>query len=481
MTDSPLPTCRSSRFPSHSRRPVRLLPTVVAMAGLVWLAAGCWPDPARQARPNVLFVLVDALRGDALGAYGADPPRTPVLDRLADRGLVFRRAYSNAPKTVPSVASLFTATPPWVHRIEAGPGQEGEGLSYLSDRLVLAPEVLDGAGYWTGMITTTGWITPEVNYDQGVDEYVLTDRADAAVIEAAEEFIARHADERFFVYVHLLDLHDYYHAERLFAGPEHEEAAISDELRALDEASPSTIYRRLRTEPERFTEADAAYLRRAYDRGLEATDGMIGRLVAALEANGVLGETLVVVTSDHGEQFLEHGRLVHGGNGLYEEVLRVPLVMAGPGVEPGAVEGPVGSVDVFPTLFDLLGIDAPEELSGRSLAPGGSGRSGGASGGEPNAVVATSGSAWKLVTGRWSYILSEKYDREELYDLVEDPGERHDLAAERPELRAELRRLLAREIRRGQRHPYLAEIGAVEQVGIPEDVEETLRSLGYLD
>lgn len=473
MTEGTRPCRRDPRPALRLRRSLAAL----AAAGLACLPLGCAPGPAGDVRPNVLFVLVDALRADALGAYGASPSRTPALDRLAGRGFVFRRAYSNAPKTVPSVASLFTATPPWVHRIEAGPGQEVEGLSYLSDRLVLAPEVLDEYGYWTGMITTTGWITPEVNYDQGVDEYVLTERADAAVIEAAEGFIARHAEERFFAYVHLLDLHDYYHAERLFAGPDVEEAAISQELRALADASPSAVYRRLRTEPERFTAADAAFLRRAYDRELEATDRMIGRLLAALEANGVLDETVVVVTSDHGEQFLEHGRLVHGGNGLYDEVLRVPLVIAGPGVEPGAVEEPVGSVDVFPTLFDLLGIEAPEEFMGRSaLAEPRAESEGG-----PHAVVATSGSAWKLVTGRWSYILSEKYDREELYDLAEDPGERHDLAAERPAVRDELRRLLAREIRRGQRHPYLTEVGEVERVPLSEDVEETLRSLGYLE
>lgn len=463
-------------------RPISaVLATALAVACLAGPPLGCGRSPSASdepVRPNVVVVLVDALRADALGAYGASPSRTPVLDRLAERGLVFRRAYSHAPKTVPSVASLFTSTPPWVHRIEAGPGRETGGLSYLSDRLVLAPEVLDEHGYVTAMITTTGWITPEVNYDQGVDEYLLTDRADAAVVEAAQDFVARHADEPFFAYVHLLDLHDYYHADRLFVGPVDEaaQAAISPGLRALADASPSEIYRRLRTEPERFTPADAAFLRAAYDRELEATDALVGRLVAALEAAGVLGRTLVVVTSDHGEQFLEHGLLVHGGNGLYEEVLRVPLLIAGPGVEPGVVEEPTGGIDVFPTVFALAGVEAPEELAGRART----GRAA-ASGEEPSPVVATSGSAWKLVTGRWSYIVSEKYDREELYDLAADPGERHDLAAERPELVAELRHQLATEIRRGNRHPYLTEVEAVERVGMSEDVEETLRSLGYLD
>lgn len=477
---------RPAARPSH-------LPLLTALA-LLAIACGRpegGPGDGAQSRearrPNVLVVLVDALRADALEGERGTPSPTPVLDRLAARGISFRRAYSHAPKTVPSVASLFTSTPPWVHRIEAGPDQdEADGLSILSDRLVLAPEVFDDHGYRTGMVTTTGWITPEVGYDQGVDEYAVTDRADAAVVAAAEELIARGGEEPFFLYVHLLDLHDYYHSERLFGegaqaeDDERAEAEISPALEELRGASPSTIYSALRTEPERFTEADAAFLRRAYDRELPATDAMIGRLLDALEAADVLEETVVVVTSDHGEQFLEHGRLVHGGNALYEEVLRVPLLIAGPGVEPGVepgtVDEPAGLIDLYPTLFELLGIEVPEELTGRALVGAGE-----TDPEEPAVVVATSGSAWKLVTGRWSYILSEKYAREELYDLKEDPGETRDLLAENPEVAGDLRRRLAHEIRSGRRHVYLEEIPEIEQVGMSEDVEETLRSLGYLN
>ncbi|HVS14494.1 MAG TPA: sulfatase [Thermoanaerobaculia bacterium] len=449
---------------------------MLALIGLVSLPVACQRETPREetARPNVLFVLVDALRADALSAYGSSTSRMPVLDRLADRGFLFRRAYSNAPKTVPSVASLFTSTPPWIHRIEAGPDQgKDAGLSYLSDRLVLATEVLDEHGYLTGMITTTGWITPEANYDQGVDEYIVTKRADDAVIEAAEDFIARHADETFFVYVHLLDLHDYYHSDRLFGAPTGEDEEISSQLRSLRGASPSEIYRRLRTDPEVFTPADAAFLRRAYDRDLAATDAMIGRLLAALEAAQIGHETLVVITADHGEQFMEHGRFVHGGHGLYDEVLRVPLLIAGPGTQPRVIDEPVGTIDVFPTLFDLLGVETPDVFAGRSLAAG--------AGAVPNVVVASSGSTWKVITGRWSYILSATDRREELYDLGADPEERHDLATQQPEVAREMRRLLVQEIRRGREHPYLSEIEAVERVEMSEDVERTLRSLGYLE
>ena len=484
-------------------RPPRWLSGAGWLAGaLVVLAVSVWaaahrsvPEPPRADRPNVLFILVDAFRADRLGRLGdPDPsgaPRslTPHLDALADRSLFFPRAYSNAPKTVPSVASLFTATLPIVHRVWEAPEQDGsEGLSYLPDRLLLATEVFKNHGYRTGMATTTGWITPEVNYDQGVDEYAVTERADEAVVAAAESFIARHAGESFFLYVHLLDLHDYYHSDRLFAEPPgggedggEDEGELSPALRELRGSGPSTIYRALRVEPERFTRADARFLERAYDRELVRTDALVGRLVGALERAGIRESTRIVFTADHGEQFLEHGRLVHGGNGLYEEVLRVPLFITGGDARGGdgerrEIPDPVGSIDVVPTLLHVLDLPVPGIFEGESRArePGEREEPGSGS------VVATDGRTWKLVTERWSYIFSRKYQRQELYDLEADPGERHDLATERPEMARELGRRLAERIRRSRRHPYLRE-AEVARIEMTEDIEKTLRSLGYLE
>jgi len=461
---------------------------LVIVAVSVWVAAHrSVTGPPRAHRPNVLFILVDALRADRLGRLGnLDPsgePRslTPHLDALADHSLFFTHAYSNAPKTVPSVASLFTSTLPVVHRVwEAPDGDGSEGLSYLPDRLLLATEVFKNRGYRTGMATTTGWITPEVNYDQGVDEYAVTERADEAVVTAAESFIARHSEESFFLYVHLLDLHDYYHSDRLFAelpadGGDGEE--VSPALLELRTAGPSEIYRKLRVEPDRFTPADARFLERAYDRELVRTDALVGRLVETLERAGVRETTRVVFTADHGEQFLEHGRLVHGGNGLYEEVLRVPFFIAGGSDEERrVVRDPIGSIDFVPTLLDLLGLPVPGVFEGESRAPGVKERAEHRTG----SVVATDGRSWKLVTGRWSYIFSRKYRRRELYDLEADPGESRNLAARRPGVARELGHRLAERIRRSRRHPYLRE-AEVERVEMTEDIEKTLRSLGYLD
>ncbi|HLF57365.1 MAG TPA: sulfatase [Thermoanaerobaculia bacterium] len=426
------------------------------------------------ASPNVLFVLVDALRADGLGGYGARPSRTPVIDAFGERGWRFANAYSNAPKTVPSVASIFTGTLPVVHDIwEPLEGDaEGEGLAYLPDRFLLAPELFRNYGYRTAMITTTGWITPEVNYDQGVDEYRVTAREDEAVVAAAEEFVAKNAGERFFVYLHLLDLHDYYHADRLFEGATAAPAGVSPALWELRSAGPSRIYRVLRAEPERFTAADVAFLRAAYDRELVRLDRFFARLLAALERAGIAGQTLVVLTADHGEQFGEHGRLVHGGSALYDEVLRIPFVVGGAGIAPRVVEEPIGAIDFFPTLFELAGLPRPAIYQGRSLAGAGPWN-------PPNPVLSTDGTTFKLVDGGWSYIFSERRHRVELYDLGADPGEGRDLVAERAEVARRMRRELGERLRASRRHPYVS-VEKEARVAMNERVEETLRSLGYL-
>lgn len=444
-----------------------------ALAALVLLfVAGCG-QPSQQ-RDNVVIVLADALRADRLGCYGGPAGATPAIDELAERGVRYTRAYVHAPSTVPSVASLFTSTLPPVHRITAAPGQSAEDqLSVLPDAYVLLPEVFQSHGYHTVMVTTTGWITPQAGYDQGVDEYVITEREDRAVIDAAVELFRRPAEEPFFLYVHLLDLHDYYHSDRLFTDGEAPPQTVSPALRALEGRSPSAIYRTLRSEPERFTAEDARFLLAVYDRELRRNDRLIGELLAALEEAGLRERTWVVLTSDHGEQFLEHGHLVHGGDGFYEEVLRVPLILAGPqGARRGTDDVVTGLIDLAPTLLEAVGLEVPTELQGRgALAPAR----------EARPVLATNGRTWKLVTERWSYIFSPRYDREELYDVARDPGETRDVLAEEPEEAARLRDLLAETLRESRRHAYLSAVPEVERVRMSDQVTRTLRSLGYLD
>jgi len=285
---------------------------------------------------------------------------------------------------------------------------------------------------------------------------------------------SRPAGEPVFLYLHLLDLHDYYHSEVFFERHADLAARASERLQELRGASPGEIYNALYSEPESFTDDDARLLSVAYDRELARTDAEVGRLVDALEERGLLDRTLVVLTSDHGEQFGEHGLLGHGGDGFHDEVLRIPFIVAAPGVfdDRHVLAVPVGSIDFIPTVADLVGLEAVPEWQGRS------GLRGTAEGEGPPTVVATNRRTWKAITPEWAYLYSRRYEREELYDRRRDPDESRDLADRRPEVVSRFRDLLARRIEAAAAHPYTALRGA--EVTPSEEVLRTLRSLGYL-
>jgi len=429
-----------------------------------------------QKRPNVVFVLVDALRADHVGAYGYTRMTTPHIDALARDALLYRNAYSTSTWTVPGVASLFTSTLPVVHRIDRPP-ERGDAFSVLDDAYVLANEALSEAGYVTGMVTTIGWVSPGAGYGQGVDEFVRVNRSDWFLMKRAEEFIAKHRDRPFHLYLHLIDMHDYYEPERILM-----QRGLLDAdspLLRLEGQTAEQSYKLLSGELSRdpgMKRKEIAALEAAYDAGLRETDTLIGRLVAYLEAQALLDDTIIVLTSDHGEQFLEHGALTHAGEAFYNEVLRIPFIIAGPGRFEGRTEiaTPVSAIDIFPTLFALLGIETPSSFQGEAILEERA---------EDRAVVATSGRTWKVITSGWSYIAAENPPREELYALAQDPGERANLAAspEHAETLDDMRRRLTLRKQECQAHDYVRLLSTPGREDMSEEELETLRSLGYVD
>ncbi len=425
---------------------------------------------------NVVFILVDALRADHVGVYGHTGGATPHIDALAERALVYTNAYSVSTWTVPSVASLFTGTLPIVHRIERPPSGES-AFAVLPDAYVLASEVLAGEGYRTGMVTTIGWVSPNANYDQGVDEFIRTERSDWILMQRAMEFITRHRDGRFHLYLHFIDMHDYYDPAKILLRKERLDP--KSPLLRLEGLGPDAAYRMLGGELERpgaLSQVDIEALVAAYDRGVRETDAHIGRLVGHLKSEGLLDDTLIVVTSDHGEQFMEHGTLTHAGEDFYNEVLHIPLIIAGPGRfdRRETITAPVSTIDVFPTLFALLGIETPRLFQGEAVLEN-------TYDGRP--VLATSGKTWKVITEQWSYIVSNDPEREELYNLAEDPAERSNLtrSPEYSSIRSDMRRLLQTLRQESLDHEYLAQVRSLEEGKMSEEEREKLRSLGYID
>jgi arylsulfatase A-like enzyme len=422
---------------------------------------------------NVILVVVDALRADHLGCYGYDRDTTPSIDRLARHALLFSNAYSNATFTFPSTASMFTGTLFPVHRITHSPKHQ-EKLRRLSDRFTLLTEVFHDAGYRTGLLTFPGWVSPTANYMQGVDVRVESERSDTDLLERARVFISESRSGPFFLYLHFIDMHDYFFPEHLFADPDLESRGLSDALLSLRGKPVSEAYATLAhelNEPGILSDRDLAYLIEVYDRRLASTDRIIGLLAEHLEEEGLAARTLLAITSDHGEQFGEHGRLVHGADAFYNEVLRIPFLISNRQLfaEQRVASVPVSSIDFGPILMDLVGLSTPPEFQGESVLDRLD---------DDRVVFATDRRTWKAISKEWSYIVSRELDREELYRIAVDAGELEDLAETRPDMIAKGRQHVLAMVADCRSHPYMRI--EIDEIAMPDEQRDALRSLGYV-
>lgn len=452
---------------------------------------------------NVVLVTIDSLRADHVGAYGYDRETTPVIDDLAGNGLWFD-AYANATWTRASVPSIITSTYP----LEYG------GFEYLADGRTTIGEALVDAGYATGAFHSNLWLSRDYNYDRGFDRFYdsksdpsalarlrtwlklnldhdsLLYRALQRLYDTTEEkagldvgqtykdaeTITDEAldwlstvDEPFFCWLHLMDVHHPY-----VPRPEALDALGLDS--SISEREAIRLRRKMLEEPAQVTDGELQTLLDLYDGEIRYTDGQIGRLVNRV-ADGFTDETAFVVTSDHGEEFREHGRFSHN-SGMYDEVLHVPFVV---GSGEGAVHtGHSGHqselielLDVGPTCCDLAGASTPDEYRGRSVFA--------AAGSNEDARVIvenTQEDDYKLAlrTPDWKFIWNRETGDRELYDLQSDPAERENRDDAEPEradaMRAEL-------------EEHLAELKATNadlpDVAMDAETEERLRNLGYLN
>jgi len=434
---------------------------------------------ARQAAsggaPSVLVVLVDTLRADHLGCYGAAPSPSPVVDRLAAGGLVFEQAVAQSSWTMPSVATLFTGLHPRSHGVVGASADGAPAASdpgFLADTLPTLAEHAEAAGISTVGVSASPLVSRATNLARGFETFVefSWDRARHDWPPAGEvnaRFLAwleRNRGLRFLAYLHYMDPHDPYTPPAALRPPP--PAGVRPAVAA---GQADLLARRLADAP--LSAVEVEHLRRLYDAEIRAWDADLGTLLDALAQRGVADSTIVVLTADHGEEFQEHGRLKHRVH-LYDELLHVPLVIAGPGVRPGRVAEQAQGIDLFPTLAGLLGAAPPRGLPGRDLL---------AAGADAPAISETlygimpDGATTPIVslrTADWKLIHAPALGRYELYDLRRDPAEREDRFASAAEGAALAARLAEWET--AAPAPPRAE-------GHDPALGEKLRALGYVD
>lgn len=332
-------------------------------------AASCSSgDGEAVERPNVLLVVVDTLRADHVGVYGYERPTTPALDQLAAEGTWFRRAYAHSGWTLASTVSLLTGKVPSQHRVGRDP-LDRRRFGRLPDAETTLAELLTDAGYRCGAIVNNTFLAPEFGLRQGFDggyDYQgasnTEHRSAEASVDLALEWIAGAGDGPWFLLLHLMEPHLDYDPPASVRGA----FTPAGPAPVPQPFAPPPLFQRLVSGQERLTDEQLAYVVALYDEEVLAADRAIGRLTGELEARDVLDATLVVVTSDHGEEFWDHGGFEHGHT-LYSELTRVPLIVRGPGAALGEVGSVVHHADLFQGLRALAGAPSPLGTAGADL------------------------------------------------------------------------------------------------------------------
>jgi len=455
--------------------------------------------PGGQQR-NVLLIVSDALRQDVLGCYAGEA-RTPNIDWLAENGVLFENAYANSNWTAPSSVTLLTGNYPttYEHTREAGTFR-----LHVPEGELVPCEVLRESGY-TVMARVNNVHATLHNNLQGFDpippgkDYArVTSEATRREVErivgqsldydpyshvgaALAALLERPADAPFFMLQWILDPHEPYRPIDRFKE--------RNRLDASGLPRPGGFYERPKLPTDQLSDLEKTYVKRLYVAEVESVDERVGFLIEMLRHEDLLENTYIIFTADHGEMFGEHGQWGHHAY-FYDALMRIPLIVVGPGVDKGVRAGDrVSIVDIMPTLRDLLGVDYEHEMQGRSfrsLLTGGRRHD--------DAVFVTNIRRREHVTTRLhrdalisgDFKLITLGDREfELYDLAGDPGETHDLAASRPDLvRSMYERIeLRREENEALKARHLALAADTTQALTDEEreaVAKELRALGYI-
>lgn len=469
---------RSSAFGSSPFS--RVAGATSTLLGVLLLSSSCSLrersiDHLRAPNANVVLLTIDTLRADHLGSYGYSRQTTPALDAVARDGVRFDLAFSPRGLTFPALASLMTSKYVYSH------GVIGMFKTALPPEQVTLAEILKQNGYRTVGFTGHLGLSRESGFDQGLDEYFLfhSDN-EPQMFQQVARWLTEHREQKFFMWVHSFGPHSPYQA------PEPWRSRFTDP--AYDgpfDGAQKPLYDITLTKA--LTAADRRHVVDLYDGKVRWVDEQLSRLFLALQGLGLDSKTLVVVTADHGEELLDHFLFFSHEASVYDGALRIPLLLRMPGRLPGGrviTDAVVESVDIAPTVLDVLGIEEHIGLQGQSLLPLVAGTDDGgheyAYGSidddkEPLSILTIRSREWRYISNPKGYAPWNAFiQREELYDLRTDPGQKVNVVERHPEVAARLRK----ELERWQAWT-LAHRGKRKTIDSPE-LEERLEALGYV-
>ena len=332
--------------------------TVAWWFPVVLLGCGSLSRPTTAVQ-NVILISIDTLRADHLGCYGYERATSPALDLLAAGGVLFEEAAATAPYTVPSHASMLTGLYSRSHGMITWARRLPEEIQPIAARL-------SAQGFATAAMVNVSLLNQRFGFGRGFDEYfsIAPEPAGAAaatIVSFAKDWMQRHRGERFFLFLHFYDVHSDYDA------PDEYRRKFVRPYAGRSNGTTEQLSRYLKGRIGGWGEPDARHLADLYDASIRQLDDQLGPFFEELRVGGLWDRTLVIVTSDHGEELLEHGTVLHS-HVLYQESLHIPLILAGADLPQGTrIPEPVSLVDITPTILALYGLPAGDDMDGRVI------------------------------------------------------------------------------------------------------------------
>ena len=467
------------------------------LAPSLWLS-GCGRRTRRKG-PNIIFILIDALRADRMGLYGYHRDTTPTIGAIGSEGVVFERVIAQSPWTQPSMASLFCSRYPSVHKVlslnlaQAMQRGRAKKMSVFGESFTTLAEVLRDNGYETAGFIANFLMSGYYGFGQGFARYIdMPYRKQRRGVVAGgvlnRESLAwlrnRDSDKPFFLYMHYMDVHGSYYARAAFHEPLFDQVEKMPNKRKLSGSEKKALdyLAHMRALPivRKYKELSdyLEFWSAFYDAGVREMDQLIADLIAGLKEMGLWDDSYVIITADHGEELQEHGYWSHGST-VYHTELHVPLILRWPSVLPAGkrIKDTIRLIDLMPTLLDQLHLPVVSGMQGRSFKdviaehP-------------PARVVPAFSEAVKkppqrksLSLGDWKMIVVADQKTPELYNISEDPLEQDNLYAQHPSRLWELSQLLGEQITLNRK--LASQVKPQERPVTPEDYEH-LKSLGYV-
>ncbi|MCK4751833.1 MAG: sulfatase [Planctomycetes bacterium] len=439
---------------------------VVFMVVLLFVP-GCGKKTSTS-KPNIILISIDTLRADFLGCHGYPRPTSPTLDKLASKGVLFEDASSPSPWTLPAHVSLLSGLYPSRHSVK-------DVQTKISTDIPTLASILSRHGYATAAIVNSLLLDEKFGFGRGFDHYSrIPETGDAvgcspAIAAEAMDWLLKNRNQQFFLFLHYYDVHSDYSSL-----PRYEDQFVGPYFGMADGTTNQLL--QFRKGHVKLNENDVKHLTDLYAASIRQLDDELEKFFSFLRKRKMLDNTLIVVTSDHGEEFLEHGGVLHGRT-QFQELIHVPLIFQGLNLPRGRrVEHMVSLVDVFPTVLALAGVGVPSAIDGVDLSPLWRER-----GFEPpmRFIFAEADHNNKkddikraIRQQRYKLHYDILTDKTQLYDLSEDPGEKVNIISEH----GDLSKLLFKRLK-----DFMSDekAGQSREVLAPEEIQK-LKALGYL-